>query len=231
MAISDETAVDLVKIRLIGRGRRDLRLDFVDHAFAERPRFRKTGTSRAVSFSSRPSFHCRPPIVVTTSRRAQTPCRGPLIIDEFDATIVVPPDAKAWRDAIGMHRHGTRRACVNVDPITFAVIKSGLESIVDDMAYTVVRIARSEIVKDVMDFSAALCDARGQMIAQAKTIALHLGAVPEAIEAVLTKFGDDLQRGRRRRDERSVSRRHAPARYLHVHADLRGRHGGAHFPS
>ncbi len=84
---------------------------------------------------------------------------------------------------------------MNVDPITFAVIKSGLDSIVDDMAYTVIRIARSEIVKDVMDFSAALCDARGQMIAQAKTIALHLGAVPEAIEAVLAKFGDELHEG------------------------------------
>ena len=47
------------------------------------------------------------------------------------------------------------------------------------MAYTVVRIARSEIVKDVMDFSAALCDADGQMVAQAKTIALHLGAIPK----------------------------------------------------
>ena len=84
---------------------------------------------------------------------------------------------------------------MKVDPITFAVIKSGLDSIVDDMAYTVVRIARSEIVKDVMDFSAALCDADGQMVAQAKTIALHLGAVPEAIAAVLAKFGDDLHEG------------------------------------
>jgi len=84
---------------------------------------------------------------------------------------------------------------MKVDPITFAVIKSGLDSIVDDMAYTVVRIARSEIVKDVMDFSAALCDAQGQMVAQAKTIALHLGAVPEAIAAVLAEFGDDLNEG------------------------------------
>jgi len=84
---------------------------------------------------------------------------------------------------------------VKVDPITFAVIKSGLDSIVDDMAYTVVRIARSEIVKDVMDFSAALCDSGGQMVAQAKTIALHLGAVPEAIAAVLAEFGDDLHEG------------------------------------
>lgn len=81
---------------------------------------------------------------------------------------------------------------MTVDPITFAVVKSGLDSIVDEMAYTVIRIARSEIVKDVMDFSAALCDADGQMVAQAKTIALHLGAVPEAIAEVIKKFGDDL---------------------------------------
>ena len=84
---------------------------------------------------------------------------------------------------------------MKVDPITFAVIKSGLDSIADDMAYTVVRIARSEIVKDVMDFSAALCAGDGQMVAQAKTIAQHLGAMPEAMAAVLEKFGDDLNDG------------------------------------
>lgn len=84
---------------------------------------------------------------------------------------------------------------MNVDPITFAVIKSGLDSIADDMAYTVVRIARSEIVKDVMDFSAAICAADGQMVAQAKTIAQHLGAIPEAMESVLTTFADDLNEG------------------------------------
>lgn len=84
---------------------------------------------------------------------------------------------------------------MNVDPITFAVIKSGLDSIADDMAYTVVRIARSEIVKDVMDFSAALCAGDGQMVAQAKTIAQHLGAIPEAMESVLAKFEGDLHDG------------------------------------
>jgi len=84
---------------------------------------------------------------------------------------------------------------MKVDPITFAVIKSGLDSIADDMAYTVVRIARSEIVKDVMDFSAALCAGDGQMVAQAKTIAQHLGAIPEAMAAVLGKFEGDLHEG------------------------------------
>ena len=84
---------------------------------------------------------------------------------------------------------------MKVDPITFAVTKSGLDAIADDMAYTVVRIARSEIVKDVMDFSAALCAGDGQMVAQAKTIAQHLGAIPEAMASVLGKFEGDLHEG------------------------------------
>ncbi len=84
---------------------------------------------------------------------------------------------------------------MSIDPITFAVIKNGMDAIVDEVAYTVLRTARSEIVKDVMDFSAAICDRHGQMVAQAKTIALHLGAVPEAMAAVQARFGNDLHQG------------------------------------
>jgi N-methylhydantoinase B len=82
-----------------------------------------------------------------------------------------------------------------IDPITLAVVKSALDAIVDEMAYTVIRTARSEIVKDVMDFSAALCDREGRMVAQARTIALHLGAVPEAMGTVLDQFAGDLHPG------------------------------------
>jgi N-methylhydantoinase B len=81
------------------------------------------------------------------------------------------------------------------DPITFAVIKNAMDSIVDEVAYTVLRTARSEIVKDVMDYSAAICDRHGQMVAQAKTIALHLGAIPEAMAAVNQRYGRDLGAG------------------------------------
>jgi len=82
-----------------------------------------------------------------------------------------------------------------IDPVTFAVIKNGLDAIVDEMAYDVIRTARSEIVKDVMDYSAAICNASGNMIAQAKTVALHLGAVPEAMGVVLENYGNDLAPG------------------------------------
>ena len=82
-----------------------------------------------------------------------------------------------------------------LDPISFAVVKNALDALIDEVAYTVVRTARSEIVKDVMDYSAALCDAEGRMVVQAKTIALHLGAVPEAMQEVLARYDNDLRPG------------------------------------
>jgi N-methylhydantoinase B len=81
------------------------------------------------------------------------------------------------------------------DPITFAVIKNAMDAIVDEVAYTVIRTARSEIVKDVMDYSAAICDENGEMVAQAKTIAQHLGAIPEAMAAVKARWAGRLSPG------------------------------------
>ena len=81
------------------------------------------------------------------------------------------------------------------DPITFAVIKSALDTIVDDMAYAVMRTARSPIVRDVLDYSVTLCDAQGRILSQAKTVALHLGAVPDAMEVVRERFAGDLHPG------------------------------------
>lgn len=81
------------------------------------------------------------------------------------------------------------------DPIAFAVIKNAMDAIVDEVAWTVIRTARSEIVKDVMDYSAAICDARGEMVAQAKTIAQHLGAIPEAMQAVQARWNGRLAPG------------------------------------
>jgi N-methylhydantoinase B len=81
------------------------------------------------------------------------------------------------------------------DPVTFAVIKSALDAIVDEMAGTVMRTARSPIVRDVLDYSATLCDSKGQILSQAKTVALHLGAVPDAMEVIVGKFGETAKEG------------------------------------
>ena len=81
------------------------------------------------------------------------------------------------------------------DPITFAVIKNALDTIADDMAYAVMRTARSPIVRDVLDYSVTLCDPQGRILSQAKTVALHLGAVPDAMDVVMQRFGDSLAPG------------------------------------
>ena len=94
----DDTAVDLVKIRLIGSGRRDVRLDFGHIAAAERATKASAGT-RPVSFGRGDAFVDVPIVPRQAIGRAARP--GPLIVDEFDATIVVPPDAAVARDANG----------------------------------------------------------------------------------------------------------------------------------
>src|SRR5262245_33979624 len=94
----DETAIELVKIRLIGRGRRARRLDFAAMRVTERLAVDGAGR-RAVSFHRGQRFTETP--IVTRQSVDGDARRGPLIIDEFDATIVVPPDATVSRDAIG----------------------------------------------------------------------------------------------------------------------------------
>jgi N-methylhydantoinase B len=83
----------------------------------------------------------------------------------------------------------------NVDPITFAVVKNALDTIVDDMAFAVMRTARSPIIRDVLDYSVTMCDAGGRILAQAKTVALHLGAVPDAVDVIIDKFADKVEPG------------------------------------
>ena len=82
-----------------------------------------------------------------------------------------------------------------VDPVDFELIYSSLSSAVDDMAHTIVRTAYSNVVRDNMDFSTALCDRHGNLIAQGLTIPLHLGSVPDAMDAFLAAFGDDVCAG------------------------------------
>lgn len=80
-------------------------------------------------------------------------------------------------------------------PIVRELIRNALESIVDEMALTVVRTSYSNTLRDVMDFSTAICDPRGEMVAQGLTLPLHLGAFPEAMANILRKFGDSLAPG------------------------------------
>ncbi|HJN86666.1 MAG: hydantoinase B/oxoprolinase family protein [Dehalococcoidia bacterium] len=81
------------------------------------------------------------------------------------------------------------------DPVTREIIKNALMGAADTMALTVVRTARSAVIKDGMDFSTALFTAGGQQVAQGLTLPAHLGSMAPALEGVRNAFGDDVHPG------------------------------------
>ena len=81
------------------------------------------------------------------------------------------------------------------DPITFELIRNGLESLVDEMALTLVRTAYSANLKNAMDLSTAFCDAEGRLVAQGLTLPVHLGTVPDAMRAVLARYPGRIHPG------------------------------------
>ena len=81
------------------------------------------------------------------------------------------------------------------DPITFEVVKGGLEALADELAITIVRTAHSQVVRDNMDFSTAVCDAYGQVVAQGCGIPLHLGALPDALATLVRKYAGNINPG------------------------------------
>ena len=82
-----------------------------------------------------------------------------------------------------------------VDPITMEVIQNALVALADEMAFTVARTARSFVLKEALDYSTALFDARGELVAQGTCLPLHLGAMPVAVESVVREFGNDVHPG------------------------------------
>lgn len=84
---------------------------------------------------------------------------------------------------------------LDIDPITREVIQNALASAADEMALALYRTAYSTIVRDCLDFSTSLCNAKGEMIAQGVTIPLHLGSVPFAMETLLRKYEGKMDPG------------------------------------
>jgi N-methylhydantoinase B len=81
------------------------------------------------------------------------------------------------------------------DPVTQQIVANALASIADEMATTIFRTAHSTVVRDGMDFSAALCDAGGETVAQAVSVPFHLGSIPVAMETLLARYSASMRPG------------------------------------
>src|SRR5580700_6298149 len=81
------------------------------------------------------------------------------------------------------------------DPIEFELFRNALFGIADEMALTVFRTTYSGVLKDNMDYSTALFDGDGVLVAQGLTLPGHLGSMPTAIAAVKAAFAGHIRPG------------------------------------
>jgi N-methylhydantoinase B len=83
----------------------------------------------------------------------------------------------------------------HVDPIVTSVIQHRLLAIVEEMGEAMLRTSYSQILNSSRDFSTAICDLDGRLIAQAEHVPIHVGALPFAARAVTEFFGEDIHKG------------------------------------
>jgi N-methylhydantoinase B len=74
-----------------------------------------------------------------------------------------------------------------LDPVTLSVLASALAGISEEMGAVLIRGSYSSNIKERRDCSTALFDAKGRMVAQAEHIPVHLGAMPEAVAAIMER--------------------------------------------
>ncbi|MFF8377809.1 hydantoinase B/oxoprolinase family protein [Streptomyces sp. NPDC015661] len=127
---------------------------------------------------------------------------GPAILAEADATTVVDTGWGATATDGGhllLHRVVPRPARVaagtDVDPVLLEVFNNLFMSIAEQMGVRLENTAQSVNIKERLDFSCALFDADGNLIANAPHIPVHLGSMGESIKEVLRRRGDDLRPG------------------------------------
>ncbi|HEY5300366.1 MAG TPA: hydantoinase B/oxoprolinase family protein [Acetobacteraceae bacterium] len=82
-----------------------------------------------------------------------------------------------------------------MDPIEAELFRNALAAIGDEMVLTIYRTAYSGVLKNIMDYSAAVCDARGRLVAQGLSLPGHLCSIPVALKATLARFGGDIAEG------------------------------------
>ena len=127
---------------------------------------------------------------------------GPALVVEDGATTVVDPGWTARLDGWGQlrleattpapDRETVGAAC---DPVLLEVFGRLFTSIADQMGSTLELAAHSVNIKERLDFSCAVFDARGELVANAHHIPVHLGAMGASVQALLRDAGEHMEPG------------------------------------
>ncbi|TXS51500.1 hydantoinase B/oxoprolinase family protein [Streptomyces sp. t39] len=142
------------------------------------------------------------PLVQRAALRGGEEVTGPAVVAEPDATTVVDP---GWRATAGETGHllltratprpGRVAVGTDVDPVLLEVFNSLFMAIAEQMGVRLENTAHSVNIKERLDFSCALFDAGGNLVANAPHIPVHLGSMGESIKEVLRRNAGQLRPG------------------------------------
>lgn len=127
---------------------------------------------------------------------------GPAIIAEKNATTVVEPGWRARVTALDhlvlervVPREARRAIGTTVDPVMLEVFNNLFMNIAEQMGLQLQNTAYSVNIKERLDFSCALFDADGQLIANAPHMPVHLGSMSESIRTVIGRNAGMMKPG------------------------------------
>ena len=136
------------------------------------------------------------------------PIEGPALIFDPSSTIVVEPGWRAERQTDGtlvltraVPLERAYAVGTEVDPVRLEIFNNLFMAIAEEMGVALQSTATSVNIKERLDFSCAIFDASGALIANAPHIPVHLGSMGESIRTIIeTRGGGREGRGIRRGD-------------------------------
>ena len=141
-------------------------------------------------------------LVVREDLRPGDVIPGPAIIAEKNATTVVEPGWEAVLTALDhlvLDRRVPRTVSyavgTTVDPVLLEVFNNLFMNIAEQMGLQLQNTAYSVNIKERLDFSCALFDAQGNLIANAPHMPVHLGSMGESIKTVIRENTGKMQPG------------------------------------
>ena len=129
---------------------------------------------------------------------------GPAVVVERTGTVVVEPGWRArltgqgWLLLTRRRISGARRrqgAGGRVDPVWLEIFNNRFMSVAEQMGTVLAQTAASVNIKERLDFSCALFDPEGNLVANAPHVPVHLGSMSESVRAVLRRHGGDMRPG------------------------------------
>ncbi|MCW8916869.1 MAG: hydantoinase B/oxoprolinase family protein, partial [Magnetovibrio sp.] len=128
--------------------------------------------------------------------------KGPAIVVDANATTVVEPGWQATYTDIGnlvLTRFETRPQRQSIgtsaDPIMLEIFNNLFMSIAEQMGATLANTAHSVNIKERLDFSCAVFDGDGNLVANAPHMPVHLGSMGESVKSVIAAKGPQLLPG------------------------------------